>query len=148
MTHRFKRVTTLGLAVAALAIPVAVSSAGTPSTVKVPLEHNNACNNFTGKHSPAGTVTFTRLKNGDIQMLVRDRNPQTPGTTIILYPWTFDTGSCRYYYFTPQPTFKLDSSGVGTKTFTFTPDPGATDVGTEAYNNASTYYDVTPASHI
>jgi len=32
------RTPTLGLALAALTIPVAVSSAGTPSSVKVPLE--------------------------------------------------------------------------------------------------------------
>jgi len=38
MKHFVGRTATLSLALAALAIPVAVSSAGTPSSVKVPLE--------------------------------------------------------------------------------------------------------------
>src|SRR5436853_2638710 len=81
---------------AALAIPVAVSSAGTPSTVKVPLEHNNTCNNFTGKKSPTGYLKVTRLKNGDMRMTVVDRG--VPGTHVTVYPWSDSPDSCDYYY--------------------------------------------------
>jgi len=48
MKHFASRAATLGLALAALAIPVAVSSAGTPSSVKVPLERDATCGEFSG----------------------------------------------------------------------------------------------------
>jgi hypothetical protein len=40
-----------------------------------------------------------QLKNGDHSDDVTDRNKATPGAIVTLYPWTFCTGSCRYYYF-------------------------------------------------
>ncbi len=152
MRNRSRQAITLAVALAvAASVAVAISSAGTPSTAKVPLEHNNTCDNFTGKKSKVGSLTVTRLKNGDIRMKIVDRG--IPNATVTIYPWSDSPDSCDYYYdsegyFGHQPKLKLDSSGEGSVTFTFTPDPGDTDWGAEAYDNATGIYDVSPAVHV
>jgi hypothetical protein len=144
MRDRVKRFTVAGVALVALTVPVALSSAGTPSTVKVPLERDATCDEFTGKRSVVGSATITRLKNGDVQFTVTVRNKATPGASITLYPFQSASG-CNYY---PYLKMKLDSGGVGTKTFTLTGVSGDTDLGTEALNDTTGVYDVTPTVHI
>jgi len=142
MKHFVTWTATLGLALAALAMPVAVSSAGTPSSVKVPLERDATCGEFSGKRSVVGSARITRLKNGDVQFTVTDRG--APGSSITLYPFQ-ESGGCNYY---PSLKMKLDSNGVGSKTFTLKGVSGDTDLGTEALNDTTGVYDVTPTVHI
>jgi len=61
MKHFVSRTATVGLALAALTIPIAVSGAGTPSSVKVPLERDATCGEFSGKRSVVGSARITRL---------------------------------------------------------------------------------------
>jgi hypothetical protein len=131
-----------GVALAALAIPVAIGSAGTPSSVKVPLERDAYCDLFDGKRSVVGSARITRLKNGDVQYTVTDRG--LPETSITLYPFHYD-GSCHYY---PSLKMKLDSSGVGSKTFTIKGVSADRNFGTEAQNDQNGVYDVTPIVNV
>jgi hypothetical protein len=119
-----KSLITTAIAFAVLAIPVAISSAGTASSVKVPVEQNTYCSQgFSGKHSVVGSATFTRLKNGDVQITFVV-NKSVPTDIYYLYPFyvtytSATTWQCHYLkaFYTQM---KLDSSGSGRKTFTLT----------------------------
>ena len=152
MSKTLKRLTAAAVMVAAFAVPVALSGAGTPTTVKLPLERDSYCSQgFSGKRSPSGYATITRLKNGDLRITVSHRG--IPGSTDTIYPFSNTPTACTYYesgFFNHQPMMKLDPSGQGSISFTFTPNAGDTDIGVEVYNNKAggSSYDVTATAHL
>jgi len=136
----------LTVAVVALAIPVSFALAGNGSVVTVPLQKNTYNCGLGSDHKAIGAITFSRNKAGDLTVSVSIHGA-APSNDYTLYLY-YAGPDCGYPFWGTIGKIKIDSSGNGSKTKTFTGTNGYNDFYVWTYDGVDGHSDETPPAHL
>ena len=133
-------------AVVALAIPVSFALAGNGSVVTMPLQKNTYNCGSGSDHKAIGAITFSRNKAGDLTVSVSIHGA-APSNDYQM--WLYYAGpNCGYPYWDYIGKIKIDSSGNGGKTVTFSDTNGSNDFWVYAYDYTNSRPDESPVAHL